>query len=258
MTIDYSTVTELAGDEISQEQLERLCHRYLWAGVYCSGKDVIEAACGTGPGIGYLAGIARSVRAGDYTENILQKAKNHYSNRVDLRQFDAQAMPYEDHCADVVLLFEAIYYLPSVDKFIAECKRVLRPGGQVLIATANKDLYDFNPSPYSHTYYGVVELYQLFSKHGCSAECFGYLSVAEVSVRQKLLRPVKKFATSFHLIPNTMAAKKLLKRAVFGSLTPMPNEVKEEMIKYRPPISLDLSQPDRKHKVIYCVASLPS
>ncbi len=31
MSIDYSTVTELAGDEISQEQLERLCHRYYWA-----------------------------------------------------------------------------------------------------------------------------------------------------------------------------------------------------------------------------------
>ena len=51
MAIDYSTVTELAGDEITAEQLERLCHRYYWAGTFCAGKDVIEAACGTGPGL---------------------------------------------------------------------------------------------------------------------------------------------------------------------------------------------------------------
>ena len=43
MVVDYSTVTELAGDEITQEQLERLCHRYYWAGSYCAGKEVLEA-----------------------------------------------------------------------------------------------------------------------------------------------------------------------------------------------------------------------
>ena len=32
MAADSSTVTELACDEISHEQLERLCHRYYWAG----------------------------------------------------------------------------------------------------------------------------------------------------------------------------------------------------------------------------------
>ncbi|MCD6265910.1 MAG: BrnT family toxin [Deltaproteobacteria bacterium] len=32
-----------------------------------------------------------------------------------------------------------------------DCVRVLRPGGKVLIATANKDLYDFNPSPHRIT-----------------------------------------------------------------------------------------------------------
>ena len=156
MAIYYSTVTELAGDEITAEQLERLCHRYYWAGTFCAGKDVIEAACGTGPGLGYLSKVAKSIRAGDYMTNILQRAKNHYGNRIDLRQFDAQDMPFEDHSADVVILFEAIYYLPRADKFVSECRRVLRKAGQVLIATANKDLYDFNPSPFSHTYYGVI------------------------------------------------------------------------------------------------------
>ena len=258
MTIDYSPVTEMAGDEISKEQLDRLCHRYYWAGAYCVGKDVIEAACGTGPGLGYLAARALSLRAGDYTPGILAAAQRNYGDRVDLRQFDAQAMPFEDHSADVVILFEAIYYLPSAERFVDECRRVLRPGGQVLIATANKDLYDFNPSPYSQTYYGVVELHQLFAERGFMAECFGYLSIrGDVSLRQRILRPIKKLAVKLGLMPKTTGGKKWLKRLVFGSMTRMPAEIKEGMIPYTPPTPLASSGPDREHKVIYCAAKLP-
>ncbi len=54
MTTDFISVTEIAGDEVTQEQADRLCNRYYWAGRYCSGKDVVEAACGPGQGLGYL------------------------------------------------------------------------------------------------------------------------------------------------------------------------------------------------------------
>jgi ubiquinone/menaquinone biosynthesis C-methylase UbiE len=254
--IDYSTVTERAGDEISQEQLERLCHRYYWAGSYCDGKDVTEVACGTGPGLGYLLQKAESLCAGDYTPSILAIAQEHYKERLDLRQFDAQAMPYEDQSMDVLILFEAIYYLPDILKFIYECRRVLRSGGRVLIATANKDLYDFNPSPYTHAYYGVVELHQLFEEHRFDIECFGHLSVQEVSIRQRILRPIKGFVVKFGLMPKSMVGKKLLKRLVFGEMIPMPAEIQADMITYESPTPLSNTQPDQHHKVIYCVATL--
>lgn len=258
MTIDYSTVTEIAGDEISHEQLNRLCHRYYWAGNYIKDKDVIEAACGTGPGLGYLNRLAKSLKAGDYDENILGVAQTYYGERIDLRQFDAQDMPYEEDSKDAIILFEAIYYLPSAEKFVDECRRLLRPGGQVLIATANKDLYDFNPSPYTHTYYGVVELNNLFSTFGFSLECFGYLSVRDVSLRQKLLRPIKKLAVELDLIPKTAHGKKWIKRIMFRDMVTMPAEIIKGMILYDPPTTLPLSAPDREHKVIYCAATLNS
>ena len=256
MELDFLSVTELAGDEVTQEQVERLCNRYYWAGTYCEGKDVLEAACGTGQGLGYLAKRARSISAGDYTADMLKIAKEHYRNRIELKQFDAQAMPYADNSLDVILLFEAIYYLPSAEKFVNECRRVLRQGGKVLIATANKDLYDFNPSPYSHTYYGVVELNELFSKQGFSVECFGNTPIDKVSLRQKILRPIKKMAIELGLVPKTMGGKKLLKKLVFGGLVKMPAEIKESLFPYVEPTKLTISQPDTKHKVIYCAATL--
>ena len=256
MRIDYSTVTELSGDDITQEQLERLCHRYYWAGTYCKDKDVVEVACGTGPGVGYLDSLAKSFSAGDYTPGILEIAQKHYGDRIELSQFDAQDMPFDDKSKDVIIIFEAIYYLPEIDKFVKECKRVLRPGGQVLIATANKDLYDFNPSPYSHYYYNSPEFSDLFGKYGFSVECFGYLSVGEVSIIQKILRPIKKVAVEFNLIPKTMSVKKMLKRFVFGDLIPMPAEIEVGMMPFEPPKSIPLDPPDKEHKVIYCVATL--
>jgi hypothetical protein len=46
MDNDYVSVTEIAGDEVTQEQINRLCNRYYWACLHCSGKDVVEVACG--------------------------------------------------------------------------------------------------------------------------------------------------------------------------------------------------------------------
>ena len=38
---DFTTVTEVAGEEVSGEQIERLAHRYYWAGEFCRGRDVL-------------------------------------------------------------------------------------------------------------------------------------------------------------------------------------------------------------------------
>ena len=41
-TIDFTTVTELAGDEVSRQQIDRVCHRYRWVSMFCRDKDVLE------------------------------------------------------------------------------------------------------------------------------------------------------------------------------------------------------------------------
>lgn len=254
--VDFVSVTEISGDEVSQEQVDRICNRYYWAGQYCRDKDVVEAACGAGQGIGYLSGISGSFEAGDFSEKIVAIAAKHYGDRFAIQRFDAQEMPFADHSKDVVILFEAIYYLPDAERFVKECVRVLRPGGKILIATANKDLFDFNPSPYTHHYYGVVELGKLFADHGFICAFFGDTPTDKLSLRQKVLRPVKKMAVDLNLMPQSMAAKKLLKRFVFGEMVTMPAEIKEGDCEYVIPASIPSGIADRIHKVIYCCATL--
>ena len=255
---NYISVTEIAGDEVTREQIHRLCNRYYWARQFCTNKDILEVGCGTGQGLGYLYSLARTLEAGDYSEDILAIARKHFSDRIQLSQFDAQDMPYGDRSKDVIILFEAIYYIPDAERFVKECTRILRPGGKVLIATANKDLYDFNPSPHSYKYYGVVELGDLFSGNGFSVEFFGDTPIDLVSVKQKILRPVKKLVVSLGLMPKSMAGKKILKKLVFGNLVEMPVEITEDTATYVEPNHLDPAKADTRHKVIYCAATLGS
>jgi SAM-dependent methyltransferase len=252
---NYLTVTEIAGDEVTQEQIERLINRYYWAGQFCFGKEVVEVACGTGQGLGYLNNIARSFEAGDYSGKIIEIARRHYGERIPIKQFDAQDMPYADQSKDVIILFEAIYYLPNAGAFVRECARVLRPAGCVLISTANKDLYDFNPSPHSNKYYGVVELGRLFSDHGFQTEFYGDSPLTKTPILQKVLRPIKKIAVSLGIIPKTMSGKKFLKKLVFGKLVTMPPELPAELAPDSDFLKLSPDEPDRRHKIIFCMAT---
>lgn len=251
---DYVALTEISGDDVTAEQVERIARRYYWAAQYCANKDVLEAGCGTGQGLGLLASVAKSLQAGDYSEPILAIARNHYGDRIALKQFDAQSMPFEDASLDVVILFEALYYVPDALRFFSESKRVLRSGGHLLIATANKDLFDFNPSPHSYKYFGVTEFVSELSALGFSVECFGDTPVGEVSARQRFLRPVKLAASRLGLIPKSMKAKKLLKRLVFGNLVVMPPEVDAATATDVKPTPLPTNQADTSHKVIFCSA----
>ena len=252
----FSNVTEMPGQEVSAEQLDRLCHRYVWAGTYCDGKDVLEAGCGPGPGLGHLAKCAKRLWAGDYAEEIVVEAHAHYRQRVALCQFDAQHLPFEDRSLDVVILFEALYYLRSPESFLRECRRVLRPGGRILLTSANKDLYDFTPSAYTHRYYGVIDLKTLLGSQGLSVDYFGHVAVNSVSIRQRLFRPAKAAASRLGLVPKTMAGKKLLKRIVFGRLLTLPAEIDEMMIDYVPPTRIPDNCADHRHKIIYCAARM--
>jgi SAM-dependent methyltransferase len=253
---DFSEVTELSGTPITVEQLTRLHHRYTWATNYSAGKVVVETGCGVGPGLGLLAQVARTVRAGDFSPTMVGLAQRHYGDRIEVSQFDAQSLPFPDQSLDVVLLFEAIYYVPNAELFVKECRRVLRSNGYVLLVTANKDLWDFHPSPYTHKYYGVVELAEMLSRYGFKSVFFGYQDATQTSFKQRVLRPIKRLAVATGLMPKTMAGKRWLKKLVFGAEVSMPAEVTADMAVYVPPTAIPPDKPDRRHKIIYCAATI--
>jgi SAM-dependent methyltransferase len=252
---DFTIVTEMAGQKISTEQLLRTCHRYHWAARYMKGKDGAELGCGAGQGLSFLNAVAGSLKAGDISPDVLARARAANGNAIELGVFDAAQTPYGDRSFDVVLLFEALYYLPDAGAFMREARRILRPGGTLLIATANKDLFDFTPSEFSSCYRGIVEMSGLCGEHGFQPAFYGYMDVSKVSLRQRALRPVKFLASRLNIVPKTMTGKALLKKFYFGDMTEMPDSIAGVPFIYVDPKPLSAERPDRRHKVIYCAAT---
>jgi SAM-dependent methyltransferase len=251
----YTLEVEISGEKGSEEQLSRLCNRYYWAADYCADKDVLEVACGSGQGLACIAKTARSVEAGDYSQELVDVVSEQYRGRINVIRFDAHKLPFLDSTKDVILLFEAIYYLQDPISFLRECRRILRPGGILLIVTANKDLYDFNASRYAVDYYGVVELAKMLSETGYSGiEMYGDYPYSQTSMRQRILRPIKKMAVMLNIMPKSKIWKNLLKPFVFGKMIALPREISFGLTPRTTPQQILLDVPDRRHKVLYCAA----
>jgi hypothetical protein len=41
MDMDCISITEIAGDEVTRDQIDMLCNFYYWVAQYCSGKDLM-------------------------------------------------------------------------------------------------------------------------------------------------------------------------------------------------------------------------
>jgi SAM-dependent methyltransferase len=254
---DYSTVTELPGARASSQQWARLLHRYHFAALHAAGRDVLEAGCGAGLGLGWLSCTAKNVVGGDYTAPHLQIAYRHYNGRVPLLQFDAAALPFQDHSFDLVVLFEALYYLDRPIQFLAECARVLRPGGMVLIGTVNREWRDFHPSPFARKYYSATELRELLTGSGFSPEIFGAFRSTTWSARGRAFSWLKRTASRSGLIPRTMRGKETLKRVFFGPLEILPAEIIPNGGRYLPPHALNAGGVPCDYTVLYALGRLP-
>jgi SAM-dependent methyltransferase len=223
---DFSTVTEQPLQGATRLQLAMLSTRYAWAAGQASGKDVAEIACGSGLGLGWLALKAHSVQAGDLDDANCRAALETYAGRekIHIRRLDALQLPFPSDSLDLVLLFEAIYYLPDAAAFFDEARRVLRPAGTLLVATVNPQWTGFNPSPFSTHYFPASELQSALARAGFAANLHAGFPERR-GLADTLVRSIRRAAVAAHLIPDTMAGKTLLKRLFYGSLQPIPREL---------------------------------
>ena len=103
----------------------------------CVGRDVLEAGCGEGYGADLLANVARHVIGLDYDELAVAHVKARYP-RVEMRHGNLAMLPLADSAVDVVVNFQVIEHLWDQPQFVAECVRVLRPGGVLMMSTPNR------------------------------------------------------------------------------------------------------------------------
>jgi ubiquinone/menaquinone biosynthesis C-methylase UbiE len=112
------------------------------------GKRILDIGGGTGvASFLMLRRGAESVVCGDISEQMLVRARTNAAqlgferDRIDFRQLDAEALPYDDNSFDVVSTSMTMGLLPDQKRAIAEMARVARPGGLVSIGTHAPEHY---------------------------------------------------------------------------------------------------------------------
>jgi SAM-dependent methyltransferase len=103
----------------------------------CAGLEVLEAGCGEGYGADLIAGVARRVVAVDYDPAAVAHVRGRYAG-VEVMQANLAELPLPDNSVDVVVNFQVIEHLWDQAQFVAECARVLRPSGLLIVSTPNR------------------------------------------------------------------------------------------------------------------------
>jgi ubiquinone/menaquinone biosynthesis C-methylase UbiE len=124
------TITLQPKDEINRYPIQ--LYHYLAEKTTISGKHILEVGSGRGGGASYISRYLNPAKITglDLAKNAVTLAKkNHQEQNLDFIQGDAENLPFDNEMFDVVINVESSHAYGSVPKFLAEVKRVLKPGG---------------------------------------------------------------------------------------------------------------------------------
>jgi SAM-dependent methyltransferase len=96
-----------------------------------AGRDarVLDVGCGAGNMMHHLAHYGR-VTGVDNNPKPLQVARE---RGLDVREGTADALPFAEGEFDLLTVLDTVEHVPAEGKVFDECRRVLKPGGKVLI-----------------------------------------------------------------------------------------------------------------------------
>jgi SAM-dependent methyltransferase len=119
---------------------------------------VLDLGCGTAP---YRADILTT--AEQYV-GVDRPTTSHDTSRVDVFADLSSPLPFQDECADAVTAFKVLEHLREPAAFLAECARVVRPGGHIVILVPF--LHPVHEAPHDYFRYTKYGLEYLLSRAG--------------------------------------------------------------------------------------------
>ncbi|MCH7973169.1 MAG: class I SAM-dependent methyltransferase [Bacteroidetes bacterium] len=99
------------------------------------GKDIVEAGCGTGKNSVWFAEKGKSLKAFDYSKEMLSLAKKKVLNKNAefLLQDITLLWPFDSQICDLVSINLILEHIENIDFVFKEAFRILKPNGKLFI-----------------------------------------------------------------------------------------------------------------------------
>jgi ubiquinone/menaquinone biosynthesis C-methylase UbiE len=95
-----------------------------------TGQHVLDVACGPGYLAAAAAGRGATARGLDFSAEMVGIARGIHPDIV-VTEGDAEDLPYPDGTFDAVISSFGVHHVPRPELALAECRRVLKPGGHM-------------------------------------------------------------------------------------------------------------------------------
>lgn len=147
--------------------------------------DVLDVGSGDGAAAAMVAPYCQSLTCVDLSPRSVEAARDRLARypHVKVEVADAHELPFEAASFDAVLLFHTLTYIEHPERVLAECARVLRPSGKLVLLCLDEHQQPEVTAPYG-------ERHQGFSKSAI-AELLGRAGL-EVRTVEVAAREVKK------------------------------------------------------------------
>ena len=141
----YREFLSSEGEYLSQ----RLAEALIVAGI-APGMRVLDVGCGRGEILRNTARMGAQAFGIDYAAVAVRLSKNIAAHeaeegyQVGVYQASALYLPFEAETFDRILMFDIVEHLypPELDLALSEARRVLKPGGRIIVHTAPNVWYD--------------------------------------------------------------------------------------------------------------------
>lgn len=165
----------IVADETSAGILAIHLKRYEFARALCTGRKVLDAACGVGYGTSFLAAEASSIVGVDISDETIDYARRRYAApNIEFVVADVNQLPFADGTFDVVCSFETIEHVADPAGAVAEAARVLRPSGVYIASTPKADRTTHSPANPFHTVeFSPDDFTKLLGRHFGEVQLYG-------------------------------------------------------------------------------------
>lgn len=171
--MENNSKLKLTGERLMPEiyeywSIEHL-HRYALTFNLIIKKKVLDIASGEGYGTHLMAEYAQHIIGVDISEDAIKHSNLKYKkDNLSYLHGSTSAIPIKDHSIDVVTSFETIEHHDEHEKMMQEIKRVLVPGGILIISSPDKKYYSDMPNyknPFHVKELYADEFYELLRSH---------------------------------------------------------------------------------------------